>query len=250
MPTKNTIKVVLDPLPLPPDFNQRLAKIYALALQRYREHQEELERSQPAPADTMPRKRCIRGDACVHPEGPELPATSEYFSKRSDRQRNYCKACANARMRHYRSSNPDKIREDRAANRDKARESARRWHAANPDKRREKAQRRRARQRAAASTFTTQDWIFALEYWNGACAYCKHSSSLFDVNYVLHQEHYVPLSSDGAYTPDNILPACQNCNFSKGSKDPDVWLKERFGAKKAKRIKQEIADYFASVRKS
>jgi hypothetical protein len=37
-PVHRSIQVILDPLPLPPDFNKRLATIYALALQRYREH--------------------------------------------------------------------------------------------------------------------------------------------------------------------------------------------------------------------
>jgi hypothetical protein len=37
-PQQPTIQVHIEPLPLPPDFNSRLAKIYALALRRYHEH--------------------------------------------------------------------------------------------------------------------------------------------------------------------------------------------------------------------
>jgi hypothetical protein len=36
---KRSIRVVLQPLPEPPDMAQRLAQIYALALERYHEHQ-------------------------------------------------------------------------------------------------------------------------------------------------------------------------------------------------------------------
>jgi hypothetical protein len=37
---KKQPQVRIEPLPLPPDFNSRLAKIYALALRRYHERQQ------------------------------------------------------------------------------------------------------------------------------------------------------------------------------------------------------------------
>jgi hypothetical protein len=43
-----TIEVILDPLPLPPDFNSRLAQIYAIFLKRYHEHAFEIEQRKKA----------------------------------------------------------------------------------------------------------------------------------------------------------------------------------------------------------
>lgn len=51
-------------------------------------------------------KVCIRGARCVHPDGPELPATEEYFyvhKGAADRFQPYCKECWKAEGRRYRS---------------------------------------------------------------------------------------------------------------------------------------------------
>ena len=36
-------------------------------------------------------------------------------------------------------------------------------------------------------------------------------------------EHVVPVASGGATSVDNIIPACQSCNSSKGKKDMIEW---------------------------
>jgi 5-methylcytosine-specific restriction endonuclease McrA len=70
---------------------------------------------------------------------------------------------------------------------------------------------------------------------------------LFDRNTVLHQEHHIPVAKGGGYTPNNILPACQSCNLSKGSRDPVEWLVNQFGQRKANAILKRIEGYFAWV---
>lgn len=45
-------------------------------------------------------KRCCRGDRCIHPEGPMLPATTDYFQQdrtRKDGLHASCKVCYNTR---------------------------------------------------------------------------------------------------------------------------------------------------------
>ncbi len=70
----------------------------------------------------------------------------------------------------------------------------------------------------------------------------------------LAKEHWQPMSKGGGYTVGNILPMCHAkpgvpagkpcCNNSKGTKDPELWLIEQFGKRKAKAILKRIADYF------
>lgn len=88
------------------------------------------------------------------------------------------------------------------------------------------------------------EWQNALTYWHGVCAYCGNPPSLFDYNKVLHQDHFVPIVLGGGYTSDNMLPACQSCNFSKNDKEPKLWLIERFGKYKGSQILKRIQDYF------
>lgn len=67
---------------------------------------------------------------------------------------------------------------------------------------------------------------------------------------VLHQDHYVPLSSplcEGT-TPTNILPACQTCNQSKSDMQPEAWLIRHFGKRRAKVILARVRAYFDAVR--
>jgi hypothetical protein len=136
----------------------------------------------------------------------------------------------------------------RETNQEWIRTRSKHWREANPEIRRSAQNRRRARIRALPSAFTIADWSRALEYFHGACAYCGNPPSLFDRDTVLHQEHHIPVSSNGPYTPDNIIPACQSCNFSKSDFDPAEWLNRTFGPRKAKQILDRISAYFEWVR--
>jgi hypothetical protein len=102
----------------------------------------------------MTLKRCSRGDACVHPDGPTLPATPEYFPrnrKNKDGLRYECKACANKSARRYREENPDKFRESQrqyaTANAEKIREHHRQWYEEHRDERKRYARKYHAEHR-------------------------------------------------------------------------------------------------------
>lgn len=248
----------------------------------------------------VPFKRCSHGEHCVHPMGPYLPATSEYFHRNASLRdgwcveckhcksamhnhiprpvykvpdgykrcsccgeikmaspanfgidkttksgfRPSCRVCERIRGRHYGRINREKIREKRLRSRGKYKYVARKK---DPAKRRIQDRRRDAKRRLLPATFTNKDWRYALIYFHGTCAYCGNGPSLFDTNYVLHQEHFIPQSKNGGYTPNNILPACQQCNLSKGDSDARDWIKAKFGARKAVIILKRITSYFATL---
>lgn len=57
---------------------------------------------------------------------------------------------------------------------------------------------------------------------NFTCRYCGRSP-LEDKNIILHCDHIVPRSKNGAFELDNLITACLECNLGKG----DILLSER-----------------------
>ncbi len=166
-----------------------------------------------------------------------------------------------------RRENPDRDhaykKKWRDANKEKQREAEKRWRDANPDKQkaiddrylknhpekaRAKVQKRNALKRALPATFTDADWQRCLIYWLNVCAYCGKGPSMSQKTKVLIQEHFIPITADGPYTPDNIVPACKSCNSQKQDIDPTEWLIRRFGEDSAKVILKHIQDYFDWVK--
>ena len=90
-------------------------------------------------------------------------------------------------------------------------------------------QSRRARIKELEATFTEYDWEVALNHFNKSCAYCgvKQETHIKHKNQRLHQDHFIPLSKGGTYTVDNIVPACGNCNPSKGDRDFFEWYPQK-----------------------
>lgn len=156
------------------------------------------------------------------------------------------------RGRVYRSKHRDKKHESherwRMKNPSKQRDAIRNWQRKNPDRGRLAAHRRRSRKRELPATFNEAQWKFSVEYFNGVCAYCGNPPSFFDHNRVLQQEHFVPLVKGGSFSVENILPACQSCNYSKGDQDPEEWVIKRFGKRRAQLALKHIGDYFAAAR--
>ena len=72
------------------------------------------------------------------------------------------------------------------------------------------------------------------------CAYCG------DLPIFLTIDHVIPRSQGGTNEPNNLLPACKNCNESKGSKSLSTWYthkNHRYTAARWEKIKDilEIA---------
>lgn len=119
----------------------------------------------------------------------------------------------------------------KAACEETARERSRVWHKANrwyfkqwnqdhPEGRIIVRQRRIARKRALPATLTKAQWDAVKAVFDGKCCYCGRDGPL-------HQDHYIPVSKGGEYTHNNIVPACQSCNCSKGNKDAVQWFREQ-----------------------
>lgn len=192
----------------------------------------------------QPCRVCHNQDArdygAQHKEQRKLYMT-EYHARNKEKRKQ--------RGREYYLLHRDEILANKAKHKDQTQKRDKERNQNNPEKVRMYAHKRRARKRELPATFAVSDWERALSYFNGACAYCGHGPSMFDLNWTLQQEHHIPLSKGGHYTPDNIIPACQSCNYSKKSKMPHEWLVEKFGTRKTKQIEQRIAEYFSTCRR-
>ena len=159
----------------------------------------------------------------------------------------HCKDCSREQARLRYILNRDRYLETsknrQKRNREQKRKALARWRAKNNNGNYHAALRR-SRQSALPSNLTKKDWNRCLSYWEGRCAYCGRPSGLW---HTIAQEHFVPMSKGGGYTPDNIIPACHGvdgCNNSKHNKSPHDWLTFKFGKHKAAAILARIEAYF------
>lgn len=162
---------------------------------------------------------------------------------RKNPERNRAKAAAWAK------ENPERMLEHSRAyyrkHRERANAATRRWRLAHPEQSMNHVYRRLARKNQVPQTLTTKQWEACLSYFNGCCTYCGAQQSFW---HVIEKEHYIPLTKSGGYTADNIIPACRECNSSKGNRDAADWLPWKFGKHKARKITERIEVYFQLVR--
>ena len=161
-------------------------------------------------------------------------------------------------IRQYRKTNREKVVEQQQkyqkTNREKIAEYKRRYRKANPEKRRIALSRYRARKRNLPDIFTSEQWLQCLEYFNYCCPVCD--SQLRDLfgNVKPHADHWIPLDYDGDDNPGtvatNMICLCNACNLSKSATMPDVWLKQKFGTRKAAQISVRIQAYFETIAQS
>lgn len=213
----------------------------------------------------------------------ELPATNEFFSKKSSGKyglSNKCKECAKEYSKMYRENNKEKVassnkrwREEneeelknkrkikyennkevilernrkyyqenrervrlqqkkyriihfeeeqernkqyRELHKEKKKLYFKEWARKNPEKVRIKSHRRTAKKAHLPNTLTDKQWELIKTHFDNKCAYCGQQRKL-------EQDHFIPLSSGGEYTHNNIIPACRTCNASKLDKDFFKW---------------------------
>jgi len=159
---------------------------------------------------------------------------------REERQQNWADwAAKNAEsLTHYQETHREQTR---------ARGQA--WARNFPEKNAARVQRRRARKVRLPDTWTPEQLAFMLDYWQHSCAVCGNPKGLF---WSLAHDHWIPLASPECpgTIASNMIPLCHGesgCNNSKHSTEPHAWLIKRFGAKRARKIEQSIAAYFAQV---
>lgn len=95
------------------------------------------------------------------------------------------------------------------------------WRIANPDRARNIDRRRRHTRRSRLISsespgVTAAEWREICERFDFRCAYCGEAGMTID--------HVTPISRGGLDAPDNVVPACQSCNSSKGSRLLSEWL--------------------------
>jgi len=98
-------------------------------------------------------------------------------------------------------------------------------------------QRYEARKRKLPCTLTFVQWESIKTHFNNRCAYCGEKLPLA-------QEHFMPVVKGGEYTHNNIIPSCQSCNSSKGTKDFFTWYpKYKYYSKKREKYILEFLHY-------
>lgn len=116
----------------------------------------------------------------------------EAFLKKNGKISSWCESCRKRAAARYR----------------------RRYYASlPPDRRHTLSARRRARNASVRSEEYSRNEI--LVRWGGRCAYCDAIAE--------HLDHVMPLSRGGEDIESNILPACAECNLSKGAKTLAEW---------------------------
>ena len=76
-----------------------------------------------------------------------------------------------------------------------------------------RANKRRLFKLGLNTSHTMEEWEAKKQEFNYQCAYCGRRSI------ELTKDHIVPLTKGGTDSIDNIVPACEHCNKSKGTKD-------------------------------
>lgn len=113
-------------------------------------------------------------------------------------------------------------------------------------------QKRQARKRDLPNTLTTEQWQFAVEYFNGCCAVCGRPLKDLFSTHTTSMDHWIPLSSPDCpgTTANNCIPLCHGeggCNGSKNNRPPMEWLVKKYGKRKARMIMKRIQEYFDAL---
>lgn len=142
------------------------------------------------------------------------------YSKEYRRTHPTYKARELRRLEQWKIDNPEK---NKAAHK-KRKKHQRKHDPKTKEQRRLACARRNSRKKGLPSTLTTRNWRVILDVFANSCAYCdKHQN---DLDKTLHKEHVIPMDNGGGFTITNIIPACFDCNVSKGTQDMRTWLQD------------------------
>ncbi len=140
------------------------------------------------------------------------------------------------RVRQWRKDNPERYR---GYNRE--------WLDSNPEVadaiQKSAQQRRRARKRNLPNTFTTEEWMICLTYWQYRCAVCGSDNEI-------HADHWIPLADENSpgTVKENMIVLCSHCNHTKWATDAETWLVKKLGVDEAAKKLAEIHTYFEYVK--
>lgn len=124
------------------------------------------------------------------------------------------------------------------------------WVVENKERFRVSQHKSRARRRSLPATLTSEQWEFALNYFNGCCAVCERPSGLW---HKIVMDHWIPVANPECpgTVVANMIPLCHGidgCNNSKANYPAEEWLIKKFGKRKSKTIISKIEHYFAQLK--
>jgi 5-methylcytosine-specific restriction endonuclease McrA len=86
---------------------------------------------------------------------------------------------------------------------------------------REKSKRRKASERKVwLCKVMASDIRARYAEFGHQCAYCGAGGDL-------HMDHFIPLAKKGPHVLGNLIPACQECNYSKRDRDAEQWYRSQ-----------------------
>ena len=162
----------------------------------------------------MELKRCTK---C----GETKPNTNEYFAynnKSKGKLKAWCKVCD----KNYREHNKDKLKEYYENNKDSLTESRKEYREYNKDKIKGYNHKRRALKLGNGGSYTKEQWLDTLEYFDYKCAYTGEC-----IKHSCHVEHIVPISKGGTSYIWNLVPSTESANCSKGNRGMEEWYREQ-----------------------
>lgn len=81
---------------------------------------------------------------------------------------------------------------------------------------------RYAAQQAAPGNHSRQQWWFKVRRADFRCHYCGVDCRTAGG---VQRDHMVPLSRGGSNDLDNVVPCCKMCNYAKGTKTVEEWVR-------------------------
>lgn len=123
------------------------------------------------------------------------------------------------------------------ANKKHISEMNKKWRNNNRINGRIKDQKREAMKRNLPCTLTIAEWENIKLFFNNRCCYCNKELPLT-------QDYFIPLSKNGEYTINNIVPCCKSCNSSKRNRYFESWYpKYKFYSKKREKLILNFLNY-------
>ena len=83
-------------------------------------------------------------------------------------------------------------------------------------------QKRRALKLGNGGSYTKEQWLDTLEYFDYKCAYTGEC-----IKHSCHVEHIVPVSKGGTSYIWNLVPSTGSANYSKGNRGMEEWYREQ-----------------------
>lgn len=142
----------------------------------------------------------------------------------SDGLESFCKKCRGLYARKWEQQNSDRRRgynkTYREQNREKRVAITNSWKQSNPEKYRAHTKKSNLKNRIRRRELrNVSSDVLKHIIWckSNPCSYC---GSLIGGTY----DHVIPFSRGGPTSIENLVPACQKCNDSKGVKTPEEWV--------------------------